>query len=112
MKADSDLRHRTSQKKEQVRKRGLPPLIDGLRRRGQAPLPDLFFLLAYCFFLTCSFYLLTLSSDCSLHCEIDFDFETGDGVGMCAVEDEEVSVGNSERFGEQVALTILALQRS
>src|ERR1044072_4669911 len=30
---------------------------------------------------------------------------------MCAVEDEEVSVGNFERLGEQEALPILALQR-
>jgi len=28
---------------EQVRKRGLPPLLLGLNKRGQAPLPDLFF---------------------------------------------------------------------
>src|SRR5690349_11216631 len=28
--------------KEQVRKRGLPPLLLGLDERGQAPLPDLF----------------------------------------------------------------------
>jgi hypothetical protein len=33
---------RTSQWKEQVRKRGLPPLLLGLDERGQAPLPDLF----------------------------------------------------------------------
>src|SRR6185369_10532809 len=30
-------------KEEQVRKRGLPPLILGSDKRGQAPLPDLFF---------------------------------------------------------------------
>jgi len=30
--------------KEQVRKRGLPPLMLGLDERGQAPLPDLFFI--------------------------------------------------------------------
>ena len=30
--------------KEQVRKRGLPPLLLGLDKRGQAPLPDLFYL--------------------------------------------------------------------
>src|SRR6185369_5573288 len=29
-------------KKEQVRKRGLPPLVQSKQRRGQAPLPDLF----------------------------------------------------------------------
>jgi len=29
--------------KEQVRKRGLPPLVQSKQRRGQAPLPDLFF---------------------------------------------------------------------
>ena len=28
---------------EQVRKRGLPPLLDEFEERGQAPLPDLFF---------------------------------------------------------------------
>ena len=28
---------------EQVRKRGLPPLLLGLDERGQAPLPDLFY---------------------------------------------------------------------
>jgi hypothetical protein len=27
---------------EQVRKRGLPPLVQSKQRRGQAPLPDLF----------------------------------------------------------------------
>jgi hypothetical protein len=31
------------QNKEQVRKRGLPPLLLGLDERGQAPLPDVFF---------------------------------------------------------------------
>jgi len=31
---------------EQVRKRGLPPLLLGLDERGQAPLPDLFYLSA------------------------------------------------------------------
>src|SRR5215217_4566069 len=35
---------------EQVRKRGLPPLIESNHRRGQAPLPDLF--------ITDLFYLL------------------------------------------------------
>ena len=29
---------------EQVRKRGLPPPLLGLDKRGQAPLPDLFYL--------------------------------------------------------------------
>jgi hypothetical protein len=30
--------------KEQVRKRGLPPLVVSKQQRGQAPLPDLFFI--------------------------------------------------------------------
>jgi hypothetical protein len=29
--------------KEQVRKRGLPPLFQSKQQRGQAPLPDLFY---------------------------------------------------------------------
>src|SRR6185369_3795947 len=34
---------------EQVRKRGLPPLVQSKQRRGQAPLPDLFYsLVVYC----------------------------------------------------------------
>jgi len=32
--------------KEQVRKRGLPPLVQSKQQRGQAPLPDLFYLSA------------------------------------------------------------------
>jgi hypothetical protein len=28
---------------EQVRKRGLPPLVNSKQQRGQAPLPDLFY---------------------------------------------------------------------
>jgi hypothetical protein len=32
-----------SGRNEQVRKRGLPPLLLGLDERGQAPLPDLFY---------------------------------------------------------------------
>jgi len=31
-------------RKEQVRKRGLPPLVQSKQQRGQAPLPDLLFL--------------------------------------------------------------------
>ena len=31
-------------RKEQVRKRGLPPLVPSKQQRGQAPLPDLLFL--------------------------------------------------------------------
>jgi hypothetical protein len=31
------------ERNEQVRKRGLPPLIEDLVERGQAPLPDLFY---------------------------------------------------------------------
>jgi len=30
-------------RKEQVRKRGLPPLVQSKQLRGHAPLPDLFF---------------------------------------------------------------------
>src|SRR6185369_3535229 len=37
------LKEQVSLCKEQVRKRGLPPPLLGLEERGQAPLPDLFF---------------------------------------------------------------------
>ena len=33
-------------RKEQVRKRGLPPLVQSKQQRGQAPLPDLFYMSA------------------------------------------------------------------
>jgi len=42
---------------EQVRKRGLPPLVPSKQRRGQAPLPDLFYF--YLMYVPWLFYSLS-----------------------------------------------------
>src|SRR6185369_15395043 len=41
------LRGNNSQEVEQVRKRGLPPLLEEFDERGQAPLPDLFYSIVF-----------------------------------------------------------------
>src|SRR5688572_26616005 len=54
---------RISQKIEQVRKRGLPPLFRFNLQRGQAPLPDLFYSELFNYFLSCSLPWLAPISD-------------------------------------------------
>ena len=81
---------------EQVRKRGLPPLLHQARERGQAPLPDLFNVAAKIFL-----FKLLAEERCDLPGVDRFPGELGGGVVAAGEPDDVQRKLVSTRFGNR-----------